>query len=322
MTHTPPPDDRRAERIRVRSAATHRNSPAAGNKKKKRDTIRSFPRRIGSVFDQSLSDRIGADLHHHALNISWTKFFALAGVIFILFNLLFAGLLDLGAEPIANLQPDGFTGLFYFSIETLSTVGYGDMHPRTQYAHLITTIEIFTGMSFIAVMTGLVFTRFSRPRARIVFAKQAVVSTHEGLPTLMIRMANARNNTLITANAKLWLARNEISSEGLTLRSYYELELAHGEHPAFSTNWLVFHEINATSPLKALTSDDLVKSAAILLMTVTGIDETTSQQVHARRVYPATAIRWQHHYADVVATGPEGTLGIDARRFHDVQADP
>ena len=147
--------------------------------------------------------------------------------------------------------------LFYFSIETLATVGYGDMHPQTNYGHLVATIEIFTGMCLLAVMTGLIFARFSRPRARFIFAEHPVVTVQQGEPTLMIRVANARNNTISQATARLWLFRLERMAEGHQLRRYHELKLDRSEHPMFSLSWTLFHAIDETSPLYGLTEHDL-----------------------------------------------------------------
>ena len=147
------------------------------------------------------------DLYHRSMTVYWPVFFGSAALIFIALNAIFGLLYWLGKEPIANVSPDLPLplSLFYFSIETLATVGYGDMHPQTNYGHLVATVEIFTGMSFLAVMTGLIFARFSRPRARFVFAEHPVVTVHQGQPTLMMRVANARNNTISQANARLWL---------------------------------------------------------------------------------------------------------------------
>ena len=148
------------------------------------------------------------------MTVYWPVFFGTAAAIFIILNTLFAFLYWLGDEPIANVAGNEPLGLFYFSIETLATVGYGDMHPQTHYGHFIATVEIFTGMCFLAVMTGLIFARFSRPRARFIFAQYAVVTGHQGQPTLMIRIANARNNTISQATARLWLIRMETTVEG------------------------------------------------------------------------------------------------------------
>lgn len=293
-------------------------APAAKGARARR---RVLPRLLSETFEPVSSRRFWSDLHHHAVNVSWLGFFLIAAAIFVAFNIAFAGLLELGTAPIANVEPADFMGLFYFSIETLSTVGYGDMHPQTQYAHIVATTEIFTGMSLISVMTGLVFTRFSQPRARIVFARHAVVARHQGRRTLMIRLANERNNTIIGASAKLWLARNERSTEGLTLRGYHDLPLVHHENPAFATTWLVYHEIDADSPLARLSRKDLLDSAAAFILTVGGIDETTSQQLNARHVYPVRALRWNHRFADILSTGPDGAVVVDQSRFHQVLPD-
>jgi hypothetical protein len=131
------------------------------------------------------------------------------------------------------------------------------MHPQTEYGHLIATVEIFTGMCFLAVLTGLVFARFSRPRARFVFATHAVVTHHEGRPTLMIRTANARHNTISRATARLWLIRAERTKEGDQLRRFYDLKLERSEHPMFVLSWMLFHYIDKDSPLHCVTETEL-----------------------------------------------------------------
>src|SRR5580698_7874310 len=212
------------------------------------------------------------DLYHRSMTVHWPAFFASAALIFIALNTVFGFLFWLGKDPIANVSPDLPLplSLFYFSIETLATVGYGDMHPQTNYGHLIATIEIFTGMSFLAVMTGLIFARFSRPRARFVFAEHPVVGLHQGRPTLMVRVANARNNTISQATARLWFFLVENTSEGTQLRRYYELELERQEHPMFTLSWTLFHPIDESSPLLGLTETDLAAADAAFAFNVSG----------------------------------------------------
>ena len=149
-------------------------------------------------------------------------------------------------------------------METLATVGFGDMHPQTTYAHVVATIEIFTGMSFLAVMTGLIFARFSRPRARLVFARNPVVNRHEGQPTLMIRVANARANMISDAAAQLWVVRTERSAEGATFRRFHRLALHRQENPMFILSWTLLHALEASSPLFGQSAEDLAASEATL----------------------------------------------------------
>jgi len=270
---------------------------------------------------RGLASGFWTDLYHRSMTVYWPVFFASAAMIFFVLNAVFAFLFWLGDNPIANVSEDLPLSLFYFSIETLATVGYGDMHPQTNYGHLIATVEIFTGMSFLAVMTGLIFARFSRPRARFVFAERPVVAMHQGLPTLMIRVANARNNTISEATARLWLFRVEHTAEGQQLRRYHELKLERDEHPMFTLSWTLFHPIDVNSPLYAMSSDDLVIADAALVLNVSGVDDSSKQHLHARQLYSQQDILWRHRYRDITSISPSGRLMIDYTRFHDVQPE-
>jgi inward rectifier potassium channel len=269
---------------------------------------------------RGLADGFWTDLYHRSMTVYWPVFFGSAALIFVLLNGVFAFLYSLGDHPIANVSSDKLLELFYFSIETLATVGYGDMHPQTNYGHFIATVEIFTGMTFLAVMTGLIFARFSRPRARFLFAQHPVVGLHEGQPTLMIRIANARNNTISQARARLWLIRMERTAEGHQFRRYHELKLDRQEHPMFALSWTIFHPINDASPLYGSTALDLVNCDAALALNVGGVDDSSAQQLYARRLYAHNDIRWNHRYTDIASTS-EGRVLIDYSKFHDVTPD-
>jgi inward rectifier potassium channel len=279
--------------------------------------------RIGEreIETRGLSDSFWTDLYHRSMTVYWPVFFGTAAAIFIILNTLFAFLYWLGNEPIANVAGNEPLGFFYFSVETLATVGYGDMHPQTHYGHFIATVEIFTGMSFLAVMTGLIFARFSRPRARFIFAQYAVVTGHQGQPTLMIRIANARNNTISQATARLWLIRMETTVEGYELRRYHELLLERREHPMFMLSWSIFHTIDETSPLYRMTKADLAAVDANLTLNVSGVDDSSAQHLYARRIYSYEDIRWNHRYRDITGTSNEGKLVIDYGVFHEVEPE-
>ena len=261
------------------------------------------------------------DLYHRSMTVYWPVFFGSAAAIFVALNAVFGFLYSLGHEPIANAAENGPLAYFYFSIETLATVGYGDMHPQTNYGHLIATVEIFTGMSFLAVMTGLIFARFSRPRARFVFAKTAVITRHEGHQALMIRTANARHDTISRASARLWLIRAERTKEGDQLRRFYELKLDRSEHPMFILSWMLFHVIDKESPLYGAMSADLAEGDAVFVLNVGGLDDSSAQQLYARHVYSWRDIRWQHRYRDITSVSPQGRFLLDYTKFHDVVAE-
>jgi inward rectifier potassium channel len=251
---------------------------------------------------------------------SWPAFFAWAAAVFAVLNTVFATLFYLGDKPVANVRSESFLEFLFFSIETLATVGYGDMHPQIDYGHIVATVEIFTGMSFLAVMTGLVFARFSRPKARFVFARHPVITTYQGRPTLMIRVANARHNTISAATAKLWLIRAEVTPEGHVMRRYYELQLERNENPVFILSWSIFHVIDESSALSGLDADQLAKSHAAFVLTVNGFDDASAQQLWARRAYSHRDLRWRHRYIDITSW-QDGRMIIDYGKFHDVEAD-
>jgi inward rectifier potassium channel len=255
------------------------------------------------------------------MSVYWPVFFASAAGIFLLLNAIFAFLYWLGDKSIANVRDGSALDYFFFSVETLATVGYGDMHPQTNYGHFIATVEIFTGMSLLAVMTGLIFARFSRPRARFLFAACPVVTKHQGQPTLMIRMANARHNTISQATARLWLFRVETTLEGEKIRRFHELLLDRREHPMFLLTWTLFHTIDETSPLYRMTPAELEGIDGALTVSVSGVDDSSAQHLHARRLYSGADIRWNHRYRDITSTSKDGRLVIDYTLFHDVEPE-
>ncbi len=298
---------------------------ARARKKPRAKPQKSHLIRIGlrEIETRGLVTGFWTDLYHRSMTIYWPVFFGSAAAIFAVLNAVFAFFYYLGDKPIANVS-DTLPlplSLFYFSIETLATVGYGDMHPQTNYGHLVATVEIFTGMSFLAVMTGLIFARFSRPRARFVFARHPVIGTHQGQSTLMIRVANARHNTISQATARLWLLRAEQTREGEQLRRYHELKLDRNEHPMFSLSWTLFHIIDETSPLYETSKQEFAAAESALILNLGGIDDNSAQRLYARHIYSHQDIRWQHRYTDITTISREGRLLLDYTKFHDVEPE-
>ncbi|RFU47216.1 ion channel [Paraburkholderia sp. DHOC27] len=269
------------------------------------------------VYVHGISTRLWQDLYHRALVVRWPMFFVALAVLFLLLNTAFATLYMLGTAPIANQFPKGFTGAFFFSVETLATVGYGDMHPQTLYGHLIATLEIFVGMSGIALATGLIFARFSRPRAKIMFARNAIVRPLEGRMTLAVRAANARQNVIAEAHAKMRMMRRETTVEGYTSLKIYDLKLVRDQQPMFLLSWIMMHVIDESSPLFGETAETLAASGASLLLTIEGSDETTAQTMQARNAWHAADIRWQHAYVDLIHE-EDGVTHVDYASFDDV----
>ena len=263
-----------------------------------------------------LEQKFLQDIYYYAMTSGWPMFFTAVAGVFLLFNAIFASMYMLGEHPIANMTPDNFLGAFFFSVETLATVGYGDMHPQTVYAHVIATAEIFVGMASVALTTGVMFARFSRPRSSVVFAEAPVSHSVDGRRLLMIRLANARMNTISEASAKLRLLRDEKLPEMGNFRKIYDLKLERDQHPIFVLGWTVIHVIDETSPLYACTPETLKASNASMVLSIEGIDETTSQTQRARHYYPCSKIRWNHKYVDIL-TNHGSTPHLHYSKFHD-----
>jgi inward rectifier potassium channel len=258
-----------------------------------------------------------ADISHRCLTASWPAFIGGAVLVFIAFNAVFASFYWIGNQPIANVAGGAYIDYIYFSIETLSTAGYGDMHPQTHYGHFVAAVELFTGIFSMSLMTGLIFARFSRPKARLLFAEHPVVTSHDGKPTLMLRLANERHNIISNATAKLWLFKNIVSMEGETLRRFYELPLTQNQNPGLALSLTLYHVLDESSPLYQTNADDLEAYKASLALVVSGYDVVAAQTVHARKSYDHSDIRFGHRYADILDTSDDGRLRVDYGRFHD-----
>jgi inward rectifier potassium channel len=258
-----------------------------------------------------------ADISHRCMTASWPAFIGGAVLVFIAFNAVFASFYWIGNQPIANVPGGAYIDYIYFSIETLSTAGYGDMHPQTHYGHFVAAAELFTGIFSMSLMTGLIFARFSRPNARLLFADHPVITSHDGKPTLMLRLANERHNIISNATAKLWLLKNIVSMEGETLRRFYELQLTQNQNPGLALSWTLYHVLDEKSPLYQTNADDLEAYKASLALVVSGYDVVAAQTVHARKSYDHGDIRFGHRYADILDTSDDGRLRVDYGRFHD-----
>jgi len=273
------------------------------------------------IITEGLQLSFWADISHRCMTASWPAFIAGAALVFVLFNAVFAAFYWIGDNPISNVPHGAYIDYLYFSIETLSTAGYGDMHPQTHYGHFIATVELFTGIFSMSLMTGLIFARFSRPSSRVLFANNAVISNHEGEPTLMVRFANERHNVISNATAKLWMLRNIVTTEGHPTRRFYELSLLRNESPAFALSWTLYHVIDERSPFYGLTAQDMAASDIGLIVVVTGYDVVAAQTVHARKTYEHTDILFGQRYVDVVQPSDDGRVRIDYGRFHDTFDD-
>ena len=259
------------------------------------------------------------DFYHHLLTLPWWAFLVGLAVVYLGLNVLFAELYLLGDHAIAIARPGVFADAFFFSVETISTIGYGQMSPATLYGNIVMTVEAMFGLTLLAVSAGVALARFTRPTARVMFSKVAVVTPFNGVPTLSFRLANERRNQILEAQVSVTLVRDERTAEGEWMRRFYDLQLGRQRSPIFAMTFTVMHAIDPTSPLANATASSLATEAVEIVVTVTGLDETLSQPVHARTSYLAHEVLWGRRFADVFIQTKDGRLAIDYRRFHDTE---
>ena len=257
------------------------------------------------------------DLYHFLVTSSWPALIGLIAAAFTVVNLLFAlgYYFDQGIE---NARSGKFADMFFFSVQTMATIGYGKMEPVTLFSNILVSIEALTGLLALALITGLVFAKFSRPTARVRFSRYVVIGPRDGVHSLMIRAANLRANRIVEADMHVVLARQEIAAEGDTIRRLYDLTLTRSRSAMFALSWTAVHQIVEGSPLFGQTRESMANCAAEIIVSIIGLDETFSQTVHARHTYELDEIVWDARFADVLVLHPDGSRSVDYTRFDDV----
>lgn len=259
-----------------------------------------------------------SDPYHLLLILDWPKFFALTVASYVATNALFALLYLEGGNCIKNARPGSFLDAFFFSVQTMATIGYGAMYPSTDYANILVSIEALVGLLGVAMATGLMFARFSRATAKVLFSRVAVIAPHDRLPTLMLRVANERRNQILEAQVGLSLLRDEFTAEGHFMRRFYDLKLVRRQTRSFALSWMVMHVIDESSPLYGETPESMAEAETDIVVTITGIDETVSQTVHARHYYITDEILWNMRFVDIFSKKSDGRRMLDFNRFHEV----
>jgi inward rectifier potassium channel len=262
-----------------------------------------------------------ADPYRIAVSLSWPQFLAAIFGIYISVTSAFALAYALVPGAVANARPRVFADHFFFSIETLATVGYGEMYPASLYGHVIATFEILTGVVFTAILTGLIFVRFSKPRAKFLFADHPVVTRHNGQRTLMVRVGNGRAVVLSDAQARLSVLIAERSAEGAQFRRTHQLALVREKIPVFPLTWTLMHVIDEQSPLYGMTPSRAAETDVRLFLVLEARDPDLASIVHDLRNYEPAAVRFNMHYVDVIEDDENGRPCADMTRLSDLEPD-
>jgi inward rectifier potassium channel len=259
------------------------------------------------------------DTYHVILNLSWPRFAAFLLTLYVLINLVFAGLYLLDGRSIAELPAGSFPHAFFFSVETLATVGYGHMYPESLYGHCVATVEIVIGMFGMAVITGLIFVRFSRPTAKILFSKCAVIAPFDGVPTLMLRVANLRHIPMTEAEFRVMFFRNERIQEDESVRRFYPLKLQFDRLIAFPVALTLRHVIDESSPLYGMTPESLRTCDARLMASIVCVDPVIPAPVQSATDYSCEDILWNRRFVEIYTETPDGRFSVDYGRIHDTE---
>lgn len=259
------------------------------------------------------------DPYYLVLSMSWQAFLASVLALYLAANLIFATLYWAAPGSVAHARPHSFSDAFFFSIETLATVGYGEMSPDTTYGHSVATAEIFVGMFLTALVTGGFFARFARPRPRLIFSDVAVIGPYDGGRALMVRVASRRLHAISEVHGRISYLRTFHLPDGGTFRRFFDLRLVRSENPVLSLSWTLIHPIEQDSPLFEMTDARLLAEAPRLLVSINGFDEAISSPINDRHSYAPEDVRIGHAFVHILEDMADGAISVDLTRIHDTR---
>jgi inward rectifier potassium channel len=261
------------------------------------------------------------DVYRWLLGLRWPQFALFVASLYIGLNLLFAALYSLRQDSIAGSTGGSrFFDCFFFSVQTLATVGYGHMYPQTLYGHIISTVEIMTGIFLLATMTGLIFVRFSRPIARVVFSNSIVIAPLNGKPTLMVRIGNENQHSMVEAEFRVMFSRDEALVEGGDFRYFYVLKLHFDRLTVFPAALTLRHTVDDESPLFGATIESLKANRALFIVSVVGIDPVLAAAVQTQKDYSWRDVQFGHRFVEIYSEHGGGRLTVDYNRLHDTES--
>ena len=275
------------------------------------------PRRdIGEAVRKGTPNELRNDLYAWFMEGSWKRLFISSAVAYIGLNLVFGAAFLWDSAGINGLNGESYLEAFSFSVQTMSSIGYGAMSPDSTYSHLLVTLEAMVGVLMVALMTGLIFAKASRPRSSVLFSNVMLINQHYGEPTLKFRVGNARGNELVEATMRVSVLVDEVSAEGRKMRRLHDLKLVRDSSPIFTLSWTIMHHIDEHSPLYGLTPENAHDIVFAIITTMTGHDSTYAQTTHARHMYHPEDLRFDRKFEDVISNLDDGRLMVDYTLFH------
>jgi len=259
------------------------------------------------------------DLYINSMSSSWPRLICAIILFYVIINSIFATLYLMEEGCIENARVGSFKDAFFFSVQTLATIGYGKMAPATTFANILVTIEALMGLSGLAVATGVIFSKISRPNARILFGNYALISSYKNSDCFIFRLGNLRTSQIADPLIKAVLICDESSQDGSIRRAFHDLKLMRNNVPLLMPSWTLRHKIDKDSPLFEMKKEDLEKKNIEIIVSLVGFDETISQTVHAHHSYIASEIKFGGEFVDIMSWDKSGNANVDYKRFHDTE---
>ncbi len=251
------------------------------------------------------------DLFHRLMLASWTQVIVVALFAYLLSALGFALLYMAETDGISN-NDGSFAQAYWFSVQTLSTIGYGTMSPVSTYANVLVTIESFVGLAGVAVVTALLYAKFAKPSARVLFSDSVAVHDRDGVPTMHVRMVNERDTPILDVHLHVAVMVDETNQHGHRFRRLYDIKLLRRRIPMFALGFTIMHEIDKDSPFTRFDTDDI----AFMIVTFHGTDDALMQPVFGRKLFRPRHVRMGHRFADIVSTSDDGVITLDMATVH------
>lgn len=280
---------------------------------------------MSTLYEQMKIQRIGIkknsfrELYYSILKMSWLRFFSLLSLAYLLINAFYAFLYMQDIQGIANTEKKSFFEAFSFSVQTFATIGFGHFYPTSYFVHVVVILESLTGVVFTALVTGLTFAKFAKPTTHIIFSNKAIICDFDGVPTLIFRLGNGRESSIVDAKISVVTLKSQVTKEGHTIQRFVDIKLERDRSPFFLLTWSVMHKIDQSSPFYGFTQEDFIKNKVNLFVSLTGYDEIYSQTVHAGFRYNSNEIQFSKKFVDVVEVLQDGTRKIDFTKFHEIE---
>ena len=257
------------------------------------------------------------EFYHWVMAAPWWQFLLAMAFIYLLINMSFATVYLLGGDVILNARPDSFIDAFIFSFQTSTTIGYGYFLPGTPYAHTVVMFDVIIGILYVAVVTGLAFAKFARPRPRVIFSDRALIVDYEGgNKALVFRVANGRSTQVVNAEVTVGVIRANRAPDAYITRRMYDLDLVTDHSPFFALSWMIVHVIDQDSPLYGITAEQLDAEGVRIHATFVGIDDVYAQTVHWWHAYTADQIVFAKKFVDMVTFNPDDSVILDYTKIH------